>query len=95
MKVKNCTPPNLAVSLTVIALTYWFMNGRRGPMAPLVPSKTSPASPSLLVTAHPTRHDFRQQPTWNDTVEPQASVASTALVAGLLSSTIATLLLIP
>lgn len=82
MKVKNCISLVLAVSLTGIVLTYWFMNGLRGPEAPPAPSNTSPASPSLIVTAHPTRHAFRQQLTWIGTVEPQASVALTALVAG-------------
>ncbi len=81
MKVKHCITLLLAVSLTGLALT-WYMNSRGSTVTPVAAMERQPAVPLLITTAHPTMRLFALRVPWVGTVEPQAAVALTALLAG-------------
>jgi RND family efflux transporter MFP subunit len=82
MKVKHCISLVLAVSLTGMALTYWHVTTRGSAVKPLAAMETRPAIPPLITIARPAMRVFTLRVPWIGTVESQASVELTALVAG-------------
>lgn len=82
MKSKHYIALILAVSFTGMALTYWYMKPRGSTMETLVTLDTLPAVPPLITTARPAMRLFTLRVPWIGTVEPQASIEVTALVAG-------------
>jgi len=82
MKVKHYIALALAASLAGMALTYWYMKTRSSAVKPLAVMETCPAIPSLIATARPAMRVFTLRVPWIGTVEPQALVELTALVAG-------------
>jgi membrane fusion protein (multidrug efflux system) len=81
MKVKHCIVMVLAVSLAGMALTYWYATTRSSAMNSTATVKTQPAVPPLITTARPTIRTFEVNVPWIGTVESQASVELTALIA--------------
>ena len=82
MKVKHSIALVLAVSLAGMALTYWYVTTRSSAVKPLATMEIQPAVPPLITTARPAIRLFTLRVPWIGTVEPWASVALTALLAG-------------
>jgi len=82
MKVKHCIALVLAVSLSGMAMTYWYVKTRSSAMKPHATIETQLAVPPLITTALSAMRVFTLRVPWIGTVESQASVELTALVAG-------------
>ena len=83
MKSKHYIAPILAVSLVGLAVfTYWYDKSRGSATGDFGSSNSLPAAQPLITTALPTLRTFTLRVPWIGTVETQASVELTALVAG-------------
>lgn len=83
MKRKHYIALILAVFIIgMAAIAYWYLKPRGPATESLVPSNSSPAAQPLIATARPILRTFTLRLPWIGTVEAQASIELTALVAG-------------
>ncbi len=82
MKTKNSITPALVVALIGFG-SYVLLPSEHGEsVAGKTGSESSSALESLIGTAHPAKRTFKRKVSWVGTVESQASIELTALVAG-------------
>ena len=82
MKTKDYIILALVVGLLGFGAYALLHNHRRNSVAGQTASKPSAVAESLISTAHPAKRAFTLQIHWVGTVEPQASIELTALMAG-------------